>query len=46
MLSIFIVSPVALFLLWRASRELPAAEAGKLSRAIAAGESLVSSTPM
>jgi MFS family permease len=39
-LSIFIVSPLALFLLWRASRALPAAEAGKHSRAAAAGEPL------
>jgi MFS family permease len=38
-LSIFIVSPLALLLLWRASRELPSAEAAKQARAIAAGES-------
>ena len=37
-LSIFIVSPLALYLLWRASRGLPAAEASKESRAAAAGE--------
>jgi MFS family permease len=38
MLSIFIVSPPALYLLWRASRSLPAAEASKEARAAAAGE--------
>ena len=37
-LSIFIVSPLALFLLWRASRDLPIAEAAKEARAAAAGE--------
>jgi len=37
-LSIFIVSPLALWVLWRASRDLPAAEAAKETRAAAAGE--------
>jgi len=37
-LSMFIVSPIALFALWRASRELPLAEATKEMRAAAAGE--------
>jgi MFS family permease len=39
-LSIFVVSPLALFVLWRASRELPGAEAAKEARAVAAGEPL------
>jgi MFS family permease len=38
MLSIFIVSPLAVFLLWRASHLLPLAEATKDERARAAGE--------
>jgi MFS family permease len=37
-LSIFVVSPFALWLLWRASRALPAAESSKVERAVAAGE--------
>ncbi len=37
-LSVFVLSPVALFLLWRASRSLPSAEASKDARAEAAGE--------
>jgi hypothetical protein len=37
-LSIFITSPLALWLLWRASLTLPAAEASRESRARAAGE--------
>lgn len=37
-LAIFVVSPLAFFMLWRASRTLPAAEAGKETRARAAGE--------
>ena len=40
-LSIFIVSPLALYLLWRACRDLPAAEASRETRAAAAGESAV-----
>lgn len=39
-LSIFVVSPLALFLLWRASRSLGTAERTKEARAHAAGEPL------
>jgi MFS family permease len=37
-LSIFIVTPIALYVMWRVARELPLAEATKVARASAAGE--------
>jgi hypothetical protein len=37
-LSIFLVTPVMLYLMWRVARELPLAEATKAARARAVGE--------
>lgn len=43
-LSIFVVAPLALFLLWRAGRAVTAAESSREARAVAAGEPLGSAT--